>query len=34
MYHERNGQKAGLTVDGVHLNAAGYQIMTTITGQL
>jgi lysophospholipase L1-like esterase len=28
---ERNGQKANLTLDGVHPNAAGYSIMARIT---
>ena len=28
---ERNGQKADLTVDGVHPNAAGYHIMADVT---
>lgn len=28
---ERNGQKAELTLDGVHPNAAGYNIMATVT---
>lgn len=28
---ERNGQKAALTIDGVHPNVAGYKIMETIT---
>lgn len=28
---DRNGQKAGLTLDGVHPNAAGYQIMAKVT---
>ena len=28
---ERNGQKADLTLDGVHPNAAGYRIMAKIT---
>ncbi len=28
---ERNGQKAALTLDGVHPNAAGYHIMAEIT---
>ncbi|RYE22464.1 MAG: acylhydrolase, partial [Sphingobacteriaceae bacterium] len=28
---ERNGQKAELTLDGVHPNAAGYHIMATVT---
>ncbi|MEZ2338684.1 SGNH/GDSL hydrolase family protein [Mucilaginibacter sp. RCC_168] len=30
---ERNGQKPGLTTDGVHPNAAGYQVMATVTEQ-
>ncbi|MDN5284513.1 MAG: Lysophospholipase [Mucilaginibacter sp.] len=30
---ERNGQKAELTIDGVHPNAAGYHIMARITEQ-
>lgn len=28
---ERNGQKAGLTTDGVHPNLSGYKIMASIT---
>ncbi len=28
---ERNGQKIGLTLDGVHPNAAGYHIMAEVT---
>lgn len=28
---ERNGQKAELTIDGVHPNAAGYKIMAKVT---
>ncbi len=28
---ERNGQQAALTIDGVHPNVAGYQIMATVT---
>ena len=28
---DRNGQKANLTLDGVHPNVAGYQIMGKIT---
>ncbi len=30
---ERNGQKAALTIDGVHPNRAGYQIMAKITDE-
>ncbi len=30
---ERNGQKAELTIDGVHPNKAGYQVMEKITEQ-
>jgi lysophospholipase L1-like esterase len=31
---ERNGQKANLTIDGVHPNAAGYGIMAKVTEQV
>jgi lysophospholipase L1-like esterase len=27
----RNGQKENLTLDGVHPNAAGYQVMAKVT---
>ena len=30
---ERNGQKAELTIDGVHPNAAGYKIMAKVTDE-